>query len=201
VSAVGGRLVVRATPEQMEEIRQVLAEIDVPPRRLVIHVRHRDAHQGSATTTFGLRDRRTLGQNERAERVQTLDGRPAFISSGVSVPVPTWQSYGGEPLSYVEQGVDYRDATSGFYVTPRLAGDEVELEVSQQTVRPGPGVLPTFAVAQAATTLRVRPGQWVTLGGVSGSAAQDARGIVRQYSTRRTDDLAIQLMVEVLPDR
>ncbi len=227
VSTFGGQLIVRATPERMTEIKRVLAEIDRPPKRLVIHVRHRDAHEGSgrgagvnaradladsvtiqtgpgrqrAGADVYVRDQRTLGESERSEGVQTIEGRSAFIRSGTAVPVPEWQSYGGGALPYVEQGVRYHDATAGFYVTPRLAGDEVLLEISQQTVRPAAGNPPAFAVQQAAATLRARPGQWVSLGGVSGSAAHSSRGIASQYSTRRTEDTAIEVMVEVLPDR
>lgn len=227
VTTFGGQLIVRATPERLAEIRRVLDEIDRPPRRLVIHVRHRDAHEGagrgagvnaradlgdSVTVQTGpgrrgpgadiyLRDRRTLGESERSEGVQTIEGRPAFIRSGTAVPVPEWQSFGGGALPYVEQGVRYHDATAGFYVTPRLAGDEVVLEISQQVVRPDAGSPPTFAVQQAASTLRVRPGQWVSLAGVSGNAARSSRGIAGQYSTRRTEDTAIEVMVQVLPDR
>jgi len=198
VSAFGGKLIVRATPERMEEIRQLLAMIDRPLRRLVIHVRQRDAHQGSVGANPPLRDRRTLGQNERSERVQTVEGRPAFIRSGTAVP--TWQSFGGGVLPFAQQGFEYRDATAGFFVTPRLAGDYAVLEISRQSVHAGRGTPPAFAVNEAATTLRVRPGEWVTLGAVSGGIAQHGRGIVSSHATRRADDTAIQLMVEVFPE-
>ncbi len=200
VSAFGNQLIVRATPERMEEIRQLLAAIDHPLRRLVIHVRQRDAHQGSIGTSPPLRDRRTLGQNERSERVQTVEGQPAFIRSGTEVPVPTWQSFGGGALPFAQQGFEYRDATTGFFVTPRLAGDAVVLEISRQAVHPGQGTPPAFSVTEAATTLRVRPGEWTTLGAVTSGTAQDRRGIVSSHGTRRAGDVAIQLMVEVLPE-
>jgi hypothetical protein len=45
----------------------------------------------------------------------------------------------------------------------------------------------------------VRPGEWVTLGAASGSVAREDGG-VRRHATRRADDTAIQLMVEVLPE-
>jgi type II secretory pathway component GspD/PulD (secretin) len=198
VSAFNGKLIVRAAPERMEEIRQLLAEIDRPLRRFVIHVRQRDAHQGSLGSPPPVRDLRTLGQNERSERVQTVEGRPAFIRSGTAVPVPTWQSFGGGALPFAQQGFDYRDATAGFNVTPRLAGDTVVLEISRQAVHAGQGAPPSFTVNEAATTLRARPGEWVTLGAVTGSVARD--GGVRRHATRRTDDTAIQVMVEVLPE-
>jgi hypothetical protein len=199
VSAFGDQLIVRATPERMEEIRQLLAELDRPLRRLVIHVRQRDAHQGSLGSSPPVRDLRTLGRNERSERVQTLEGRPAFIRSGTVVPVPTWQSFGGGVLPFAEQGFEYRDATAGFFVTPQLAGDAVVLEISRRAVHAGQGIPPTFSVNEAATTLRVRPGEWVTLGAASGSVAREDGG-VRRHATRRADDTAIQLMVEVLPE-
>jgi type II secretory pathway component GspD/PulD (secretin) len=201
VSAFGGRLVVRAAPERMDEILRVLGQVDRPPRRVVIHVRHSDVHQGSARSPLGLRDQRTLGETERSERIQTLDGRPAFIRAGESVPVPVWQAYGGGALPFVEQATGYRDAVAGFFVTPRLAGDEVILEIARDAVQAGPGPSPRFRVGEAAATLRVRPGEWVTLGSVSGSTVQDGRGIVGQYATRRAEDAAIRVMVEVLPER
>lgn len=167
--------------------------VDRPPRRLVINLRHRDAHRGTGY--------RTLGEADRSERVQTIEGHPAFIRSGESVPVPTWQAYGGGPLPFVERGIAYRDAVSGFYVTPRLAGDEVVLEIARHAVQAGPGDPPVFAGQEVAATLRVRPGEWVTLGSVSGSAVQNRRGITGHYATRRASDTTIEVMVEVLPDR
>jgi type II secretory pathway component GspD/PulD (secretin) len=201
VSAFGSQLIVRASPERLEEIRELLAQIDHPPRRLVVHVRQRDAHQGSRGSSLPPRDLRTQGANERSERVQTLEGRPAFIRSGTVEPVPVWQSFGGGALPFAEQGFDYRDATAGFFVTPRLAGDEVVLEISRQAARAGPGSPPAFSVTEAETTLRARPGEWVTLGATSDSVAQDGRGIVTRHATRRAGDMAIQVMVEVLPER
>jgi hypothetical protein len=201
VSAFGSQLIVRASPERLEEIRELLAQIDHPPRRLVVHVRQRDAHQGSRGSSLPPRDLRTQGANERSERVQTLEGRPAFIRSGTVEPVPVWQSFGGGALPFAEQGFDYRDATAGFFVTPRLAGDEVVLEISRQAARAGPGSPPAFSVTEAETTLRARPGEGVTRGATSDSVAQDGRGIVTRHATRRAGDMAIQVMVEVLPER
>ena len=203
VTAFGGRLIVKATPERLDAIRQVLAEIDRPPKRLVIHVRHRWAAQGTGTsgglgTDIRFRDLRTRGERDAQERVQTVDGQPAFIRYGVSVPVPAGGAYEMAPGVVQPGGVDFRDATTGFWVTPRVVGQEILLDISHEATNPGPSPL-TFSVREAAGTVRARPGEWTTLGGVSGSAAGDNRDLTRYRSTARESDSAIELMVEVLP--
>jgi type II secretory pathway component GspD/PulD (secretin) len=202
VTAFGGRLIVRATPERLEEIRQVLAEIDRPPKRLVIHVRHRRAAQGAGTsgapgTDIRFRDLRTRGEHDAQERAQTVDGQPAFIRYGVSVPVPAGGLYEAAPGIVQPGGVDFRDATTGFWVTPRVVGQEILLDISHDATNPGPSPL-TFSVREAAGTLRVRPGEWTSLGGVSGSAAAEGLGLLRRHGTARESDFVIEVMVEVL---
>jgi hypothetical protein len=202
VTAFGGRLIVRATPERLDEIRQVLAEIDRPPKRLVIHVRHSRAAQGTGTsgglgTDIRARDLRTRGRHDAQERVQTVDGQPAFIRYGVSVPVPAGGTYEVAPGIVQPGGVEFRDATTGFWVTPRVVGNEILLDISHEATNTGPSPL-TFAVREAAGTIRARPGEWTTLGGVAESAAAEGRGLVRRHATARASDVTVEVMVEVL---
>ena len=63
VTAFAGQLVIRATPERMAEIRRVLTEIDHPARRLVIHVRRRDAHVRDDPEAPGEQDGRQAEQD------------------------------------------------------------------------------------------------------------------------------------------
>jgi hypothetical protein len=202
VTAFGGKLIVRAAPERVAEIRQVLAEIDRPPKRLVVHVRHRWAGQEAGTSRapgpeVRFRDLRTRGARDAEERVQTLEGQPAFIRYGVSVPVPAGGTYEIAPGIVQPGGVDFRDATTGFWVTPRVVGNEILLDISHEATNPGPSPL-TFSVREAAGTLRVRPGEWTSLGGVSGTATTDVRGLVRRHGTARESDASVDVMVEVL---
>ena len=212
VTAFGGKLVVRAEPARLEDVRRVLDEIDHPPRRLVIHVRQRDALNASAsgggvvvqrgTVGAQVRNRQTRGAGDAAQRVMAVEGQPAQILAGVSVPVTTAEASFGGWWPGQERAIAYRDATAGFRVIPRLAGDSVTLEVQQHAVRPQGGAqTPPFAVQEAQTTVRGRLGEWLPLGAVTTSAAQTGRGIASTFGTRREGDVQVEVMVEALPDR
>jgi hypothetical protein len=212
VTAFGGKLVVRASPARLEDIRRVLADIDHPPRRLVIHVRQRaagssDASGGGVVVQRGtvgaqVRSHQTRGAGDSTQRVMALEGQPTQIQAGVSVPVTTSEATFGGWWPGQERSVAYRDATAGFRVVPRLAGDTVTLEIDQHAVRAQGGAqTPPFSVQGAQTTVRGRLGEWLPLGTVTTSATQASRGIANTFSTRREGDVQVEVMVEALPDR
>jgi type II secretory pathway component GspD/PulD (secretin) len=212
VTAFGGKLVVRAEPSRLEDVRRVLEEIDHPPHRLVIHVRQRDALNADlsgggvvvqrGTVGAQVRNRQTRGAGDATQRVMALEGQPAQILAGVSVPVTTNEASFGGWWPGQERTIAYRDATAGFRVVPRLAGDSVTLEIQQHAVRPQGGAqAPPFAVQEAQTTVCGRLGEWLPLGAVTTNASQTGRGIARSFSTRREGDVQVEVMVELLPDR
>jgi len=185
-----------ATPERMDEILRVLAQIDRPPRRLVIHV-------GTATSTrqrpCAPRPARPAHPRatERSERVQTLDGPPRVHPLGESVPLPTWQAFARRPALCRaghelprRRGGLLRDAAGG-----RRRGGARDFAAGRPC---GPGSLPRFAIDEAAATLRVRPGEWSRSLGER-QRRQGGRGIVGHYATRRADDTAVQVMSRYCP--
>lgn len=200
VTAFAGQLVIRATPERMAEIRRVLTEIDHPARRLVIHVRRRDAH-GPETGDADRGRLATRGAGESVQRVLALEGHAADLQAGVSEPVAVGDAYWGGWMRGQERVIAYRDATTGFRVVPRLAGEDVTLEIVQHAVRSAGGApTPPFTVQGAETTVRGRLGEWIPLA-ASASVTRSGRGPARAYGTRREGDVRIDVMVEVLPDR
>lgn len=148
---------------------------------------------------------RALEQEQRSTdhnsfRVQALEGRPAFIHAGHSVPVH-YRSLNPVPGGghYVQDGVEYRDATSGFYVLPRLNGDQVTLLVSPFMTEVVPGRVPSFAVQNVETTASGRLGEWISLGGLA-TERRDSRGeILSRGSSSSFDQRNIQVMVTEIP--
>src|SRR6185295_787385 len=135
-SGLQGQLVIRTTPGNLEEIRRVLASIDTVPRRLLITVRQDETavygERGAGVTgrvgTEGdnrLRarvvDSTSADSDRNTQTVQVMEGSPAFIRVGQSVPIqqpqqPLVRTFpGGRTVTeqYVG-GVEYRDVTSGF---------------------------------------------------------------------------------------
>lgn len=213
-SAFRDRLIVRGTRAQIAAVRELLRELDRPPRRLIIEVRHSG---GVSLSTRGIgygvdtghvrlgeampdsggriryRSAQTRGRDNSLQRVQAVEGRPALIRTGQSVPV--YRAYQNVAGRRMEQGfaMHFRDTASGFFALPRVHGNQVTLEIFQQQERPG--VHGRFDVQQASTVLRGGIGQWLTLGSTGGEDRDRQHGIGREVQTRRTQDRLLELRV------
>lgn len=214
VSAHGDRLIVRGTPAQLAEVKAVVTELDRPLRRLLIEVRQagnvamstRGMGYGVSTGPVRLgegapgdgaywqfQDIQTRGHDDSLHRVQAVEGRPALIRTGQSVPVYEidQQLLGNR----VVQGyrMQYQDTNSGFFALPRVHGDQVTVEIYQQHERPGPNG--RFLRQHAQTVLQGGFGQWLTLGAVGDTDRGGDERFGRQMQTRRSGDRRIELRV------
>jgi len=154
---------------------------------------------GSDANRVGAKVWSTEGQEERGDvqHVQVLEGNRAFIRVGQSVPYRGRTVYrDARGATVVEESTTYRDVTSGFYVLPRVAGEQVILEISPQ--QNSLGERGAVNVQQASTTLSGRLGEWIELGGIGQQSESQGGGTV--YSTRqqRFDRLGIFVKVEEL---
>lgn len=211
VTGMQNKLIVRTTPERLAQIRQLIASLDSAPRRLLITVRmggtaSGDEAGGAVSGTVGPGGRvearvwSSRDQTERRDeqRIQVLEGNRAFIRTGVSVPyrtqVVTRDAWG---RTVVQESTDFRDVDTGFDVVPRLAGDQVLLDIHPRRSRlvDGQGV----AVEAAATTVSGRLGEWIELGGVTAGAVGDGRGIAYATRGREAREARIAVKVELVP--
>jgi hypothetical protein len=102
---------------------------------------------------------------------------------------------GGHHGAIVAESKQYRDVHSGFYVTPRLSGDRVTLEISPTQQHVDPAHHDTVATQSITTTVSGRLGEWIQLGGASTGRDGQSTGLVT-YSTR-SDDAAYGAWVKV----
>ena len=146
---------------------------------------------GNAQLGYG--DFQTRGRNDSLHRVQVLDGRPALIRVGQSVPVYQvhQQIYGNN----IVQGFDvqYRDTASGFVALPRVHGDRVTIEIYQQNESAAPNG--RFDAQQASSVLRGHLGEWMTLGSVGGQDYGNRDDLGLHVQTHRSQDRQIELRV------
>ena len=228
MTGMQNQLIVRTTPANLTELKQVLATLDAQPRQLVITVRQdatlererlqgdisgrvsgnnaalavpgsTNASGGTVTVQRGndiVRGRidstRSLDSDRNSHSVRVLEGNSAFIRTGVSVPVRTQAPYGNT--------VEYQDVASGFYVVPRLAGEQVTLEIrpqSESLARPEQN-LPRGSVniQQAATTVSGRLGEWIEVGGITQSASAQQSTLIGGTRAASQDSRQILLKVE-----
>lgn len=203
VTAAGSKLVVRARPEALAQVRRALTELDVAPRSLWISVR-----QGRESTTTGSAvaggvtvTRRDDGRGGHTETrtvvhgnagqstesgadshsLRALEGRPAFIRIGREVPVAQAQVVPGNPPTVVE-GTGYVSVDSGFWVVPRLSGDQVTLDILVAGDRiDGAGI----ERQRVDSSVSGRLGDWIALGDVTRRRTAGERnplGVTREAS-------------------
>lgn len=190
------KLFVRTSSGNLAQLRSAVAQLDKQQRQMLVSVRRSTAldiqqEQASASGTLSTRDgvsgtvrageRNLQTQNASVSSVQVLDGNSAFIATGTTVPIVTAVAVGGGKRPFVAGRVEHRNLQRGFMVTPRVNGDQVILEISQQDERVGGNGIQSQSLN---TQVVGRLGSWIQLGGVSETSSSTSSGILsRSYST------------------
>jgi type II secretory pathway component GspD/PulD (secretin) len=148
-----------------------------------------------------INDSRSTGSDGVTQTIQVLEGNPAMIQTGESVPVPNRVVTRTVNGVVVTDTVAYRDIGSGFQVIPRLSGDRVMLEIASSRDTPvgssASGGLPGSAnIQRTATTVSARLGEWVELGGMEGSESRTSGGLFGSANSQRSESRRIQVKVE-----
>lgn len=224
-TGMGNNLVIKASPAQVRDIRRLLLEIDRPPRRVLITVstqgeRSRASSGYSADADIRVGDGQVSinspghavsesrarvrihdesGQRTRntGQTVQGLEGRPAYIASGLTVPVQDVERYSRYGQLHERTVTRMYDASSGFYVVPRLNGEYVTLEIHQRDDQPGMrrGVIDT---QRSNTVVRGRLGEWISLGGVNTHTQGSQGGLGQSQTMQGSVDQQINVRVDCL---
>lgn len=215
VSGMGSQVIIKAAPQRVRDIRKVLARVDRPPRQLLITVstpgdsvysstgyaasagiKAGDVRAGINSPGRPLNSSRarisahsTDSRRVRTarQRVQVLEGRPAYINSGTQIPV----------VDGYRNSAPLHNVTRGFYVVPRLNGESVMLEIMQHDDRPGQ-VRGTYDIQRAGTLVRGRLGEWVDLGGIDSRSHNQRRGLARSINSQGVNTQQIRVKVECL---
>ena len=225
ITGIGNSLVIKAAPERVSEIKQLLAELDRAPKRLLITVgnakdnaRSSSGYRASADIKTGnsqisinspgypvdssraqinLHDSRSTVTQSSQQFVQAMEGQSAYISSGLRVPLQTTEHYYGAGVPYQRSTARYHDVSRGFYVIPRVNGDSVTLEIAQHNDAPARryGVVDTQRVD---TVVHGRLGDWIDLGGLDATQAARQAGLGRSVNSQQTQLQGIQVKVECL---
>lgn len=213
------KLFVRASSANLAQLRSAVEQLDRQQRQMLVSVRRSTAQdiqreQASASGTLRTGDggisvnerprsgsgvtvragERTLQtQNSSVSSVSVLEGNAAFIATGTSVPIVTAVAVGGGRRPFVAGVVEHRNLQRGFMVTPRLAGEQVILEISQQDERVSGGGIQSQSLN---TQVMGRVGTWIQLGSVSESSSRSDSGILSRNHSTGANELAIWVKVE-----
>lgn len=139
-------------------------------------------------------------------RITTIDGLEARINSTQTTPVVTSNSSGGTSVQSITTGITLR-------MTPKVAPDgtvetNLTISVSVPTGTTSQGV-PQFSTREASTTVRVRNGEPIAIGGlmedrvVKGEQKVPILGDIpvlgKLFTTTRTDTRRSDLIIVVTP--
>ena len=219
VTGQGFNLIIRAPAESLEQVRDIIAQLDRAPNRLRISVRQHQTGTvsghgigASGTISSGdvdiqlndsgparlkLHESRQRSAKNGTQTINTIEGRQAFIQVGKLIPVPerSVDRFGNQ-----RESIQYKNASTGFYVLARLNGDKVTLDISPHSISLNRHGQQSFNIQQAQTTVRGKVGTWISIGGVQQKRHSSSKGIT--YSTRRNEglDSDFQIRVEVIPE-
>ncbi len=234
VSGMNNQLIIKTTPSNLAEIKNVLDSIDQAPRQLLItvkqdiggqiHLKERSlsGKYSSGDVTISSDDpgrpdegpvimggdedsdfvryralsRDTAIDDKNTFRVRATEGYPAFINTGQSVPIPSRTEVVTPHGVVVEKHTEYYGATSGFYVLPRLNGDQVTLLISPHLTRVHPGKPPVFDTQNVETTANGRLGEWIPIGGIDQSFDDKDRRIFSSAESQGQEARTVLIRVD-----
>ncbi|QWL63138.1 hypothetical protein HQ399_13185 [Aeromonas jandaei] len=200
VSAMGNQLVLSGTPAQLQEAEATLVQINQPPQSLLIEWRVdglSNSEQLGASVSRDEAKRQWLldGNAEQYQRSQNdswqlrgLSGRPVLLQMGSYQPVTFYQWNGGAVVGMMP-------LVNGLYATATLIGDRVQIALSSEQTRLEQG---TINRGQSATEVSGAPGQWLTVGELSTSSAQQGSTLGTQLQGGRgsqSDRQTLQIRV------
>ena len=215
VIADGSNLIVKTTPERLNEIKKFINGLDTRMNNLIISViqsRHTTAEELNAAARVNLNipiedlsksSGRITGHYDQAQKqsakestqtIRTLEGNTAYIKAGNAYPIQNVQIYNsGYGYPAVSTSTEFIDAATGFAVTPKLAGQQAILDVSPWS--DNANTRGQIETQSAQATLRVNLGEWVELGGIDETSQHGINGNLA--NNRQTSENRLRILVKV----
>jgi type II secretory pathway component HofQ len=215
ISGQGYKIFLRSSPATLARVSQMIDVLDTPARILQVSVfqgSSRDLGElgisagiqiesGNASVDIGsasingISTQKSLRDNP-IHQVRVTEGTEAYIETGKQIPYfvgATWSS-----SKVVGGGVEYKDAITGFYVLPRIRGDNVILEVSpfkrSQSNTGGDNI----DTQSAGTTITGRVGEWLLIGGVTEQLEQAQSTTGTTLATQSKADTSIWIKADLV---
>jgi type II secretory pathway component HofQ len=166
-----------------------------------------DPHAGGPGLTVGREgpdgqvrihsEQRTAVVHDRLDQtLVVMEGGQGVIRIGESIPVvQPFLARVGDRLP-VAVGVEFYDVTTGFAVAPRLHGDMVQLAIAPRLSFRSSRGLQVIDVRELSTTVTVRRGEWLDLGGAIESANDLNRQIFATRSGTRQEATRVLVRVD-----
>jgi type II secretory pathway component GspD/PulD (secretin) len=212
-------LIVVDTKESLTKIQAFVAYMDQPAEQVKVRFRFQEQgvstnrNVGASGTVSGEHGSVTIGRDRREgvhvrardtvvnrrgnteSFISVMSGSSAYLWVGKDVPYTERWVYFTHHYAHVVETVNFQRVETGFEVLPIVAGNTVQIQIIPRisSLEQG-GRIVRFT--EAATTLSVPKGQWVTFGGSSEQSNEVFRDILSYGSSSTNSTLSLSLMVE-----
>lgn len=217
VTGMNNQLIVRATPAQLLEIESVIAAMDVPRVNRKITVASNRNQQSTynntelsgnvniGNVTIGNRQRGqgasidvTRQQNQSSQNsqqfIQVVDGQRAFIQVGTLVPFTQDWLLITKRYTQLTRTTDWIEVSTGFAVSPRTIGNQVEVEVTPRITNLRSQQSIDFETLT--TVVRVNLGEWINIGQTMQQRDDVSRKILGSQSGNFEDKSNLSIRVD-----
>lgn len=215
VIAAQNELILRVNPNNLADIQTLIKKLDQPSHRLVIYV-NRNGKFKQQTEGYNVNSEIQLGSgahrsfkgrvkvystqhksnDKNNQSIQVLEGHTAHISEGVSEPITDISIQQYADHNHVSTHTNYRDASKGFYVTPRLANGFVILEIAPWHESPLSSNRTSAAFTRASSVVRGKLNTWIQLAGMDERSTQVSSKILGRHI--ETNKQKKQIWVKVI---
>ena len=221
VTGMQNQLIFRTSPENMAEIEQVIASMDVARSNLKITVnrqnnldstqhgvdvsgRKRIGNAAISTNRYPRQARdgvqidiqnnsSTTKQNSQ-QFINVVDGEFAFIQVGQSVPfTQEWRIF-THRYTHIQRTTEFIEVSTGFAVRPRSIGGHIELDITPRIAQLNQQGFIDFEALS--TVVRVNKGEWFDLGGAMQRNDEVSRAILSFKNKAQTQNNVLNIRVD-----
>jgi hypothetical protein len=217
VVAGHSELILRVEPNNLKTITALIGRLDVPNRQLVIYV-NRNGLFNEQSEGFNVNQRLQVDVDSFAQltykgsvktystkgnsvdkdhqTIQVLEGHTAFISQGVDEPNFVIQQNPYHSYGHITYTTEYQRRSKGFYITPSLAGDAVNIEISSWSEESLNNNRGAAKFSQSSTVIRCSLNEWVNLAGVNknNSSAHSTRFAKNHHTSQLNNNIWIKVI-------
>ncbi len=221
LKTVDKTLVVRGTPEQHEVVRQMLRDLDAPPKNIQVNVQF-GTSGGSHNREIGIRprgpiiidrdgihgslqgsliDQSTTTRENTTQMLVAADGRSASIRVGERVPYVSWLTQYGHRHGYVRNiEIEWRDVGSFLVMEPTIvAPGLIRVRLTPElSGRLENGDQQSIQFTHLSTEVTVHDGQTISIGGFSKDEDFSSKFLIGRGSSGESSITGITLTPRIL---
>lgn len=202
--ANGSRLIIKATPTRQKELKNLLSKLDKPLVNLtitVVQTKTKTAEELNASASIGFNNSKhrpspsainassyftqtdKKNSTDRTQVISTVEGKSAYIKTASTHPVQNITVHdSGYGFPTVSGNTQLIETSTGFLVTPRLIGEQVEIEIKPWSEKMNSnGNINSYSASSA---MKIDLGEWKEMGGIREQSQRSTnKRLSHSYST------------------